>query len=362
MRSVQCCISWRSAPFPVFSVADNSAPLYDRKQNMVPWKFESNPGWPPAFAWACIAVGLTLGIGFARGQDYPNRPIRIIASGVGSGGDIGARLIGHGIAGPLGQQVIVDNRGGVIAGLTVAKAPADGYTLLLQSATLWVGPLLQKDSPYDAEKDFSPITLVASETNVVVVHPSVPAKTVKELIALARARPGALNYASGASGSSNHLAGELFKAMAGVNIVRISYKGIGLALNELLGGQVHMSFGTVGAVAPHISSGRLRGLAVTSARPSGLFPELPTAAASGLPGYESGSSYGLLAPARTPAAIITRLNQETVRVINQTEVKERFLASGSEPVGSSPEALAATIRSEIAKWSKLINDADIRAD
>lgn len=179
---------------------------------------------------------------------------------------------------------------------------------------------------------------------------------------MARAKPGALNYSSGATGSSNHLAGELFKAMAGVNIVRIPYKGIGLAINDLLGGQVHMSFGTVGAVAPHIKSGRLRALAVTSARPSVLFPDLPTAAAAGLPGYESGSPYGMFAPARTPEMIIARLNQEIVRVIHQPDVRKKFLASGSEPVSSSPEDLAAKIRSEIAKWSRLIKDAGIRLE
>jgi len=297
----------------------------------------------------------------AQSQDYPNRPIRIVASGVGSGGDIAARLLAQGMSGPLGQQMIVDNRGGIIAGLTVVKAPPDGHMLLLQSGTLWVGPLLQS-TPFDVIKDFAPISLITSEPNVLVVHPSLPAKTVKDLIALAKARPGDLDYASGATGSSNHLAGELFKAMAGVNIVRISYKGIGLAMNDLLGGQVHMSFGTVGAVAAHIKSGRVRGMAVTSAKPSALLPELPTAAATGLPGYESGSAYGLFAPARTPDAIIARLNQEIVRLIAQPDLRKKFLAGGSEPVGSSPEELASTIRSEIAKWSKLIKDAGIRAE
>ena len=306
-------------------------------------------------------VWMVLGASAAGSQDYPVRPVRIVASGVGSGGDIAARLIAQGIAGPLGQQVIVDNRGGIIAGLTVVKAPPDGYMLLLQSGTLWVGPLLQS-TPFDVVKDFAPISLITSEPNVLVVHPSLPAKSVKELIALAKAKPGELNYGSGATGSSNHLAGELFKAMAGVNIARISYKGIGLAIIDLLGGQVHMSFGTVGAVAPHIQSGRLRGMAVTSEKPSALLPELPTAAATGLPGYESGSPYGLFAPAKTPEAIIARLNQEIVRFINQPDARKRFLAGGSDPVGSSPELLAATIRFEITKWGRLIKDAGIRAE
>jgi tripartite-type tricarboxylate transporter receptor subunit TctC len=294
-------------------------------------------------------------------QDYPLRPIRIVASGVGSGGDIAARIIAQAVSGPLGQQVIVDNRGGILAGLTVVKSPPDGYMLLLQSGTLWIGPLLQS-TPFDVVRDFAPISLITSEPNVLVVHPSLPVKSVRELIALAKARPGELDYASGATGSSNHLAGELFKAMAGVNIVRISYKGIGAAMIDLLGGQVQMSFGTVGAVAAHIKSGRVRGLAVTSAKPSALLPELPTAAATGLPGYESGSAYGLLAPAKTPEAIVMRLNQEIVRIINQPDIRKRFLGAGSEPVGSSPDELAATIRLEIAKWSKLIKDTGMRAD
>ncbi|MBI4189464.1 MAG: tripartite tricarboxylate transporter substrate binding protein [Betaproteobacteria bacterium] len=315
----------------------------------------------PRFAVWMFSVGMmVLGAGVVSGQEFPNKPIRMVTSPPGGGADFASRLIAQGLSGPLGQQVIVDNRGGIIPMEIVSKAPPDGYTLLL-SASLWLTPLLQ-NTPYDPVRDFSPITLVGNSPNVLVVHPSLPVKSVKELIALAKARPGELNYASGATGASTHLAAESFKSMAGVDIARIPYKGNGPALNALIGGQVQLMFATAGSVTPHLKSGRLKGLAVTSARPSALAPGLPAVTTSGLAGYESAAPYGIFAPAGTPATLINRLNQEIVRVLKQADVKDRFFNSGIEIVGSSPEGLAATVKSEMARSGKVIKDAGIRAE
>jgi tripartite-type tricarboxylate transporter receptor subunit TctC len=241
----------------------------------------------------------------------------------------------------------------------VSKAPPDGYTLLIDAASFWIGPLLQ-ETPYDPVKDFAPVTLTDSAPNVLVVNPSLPVKSVKELIALAKARPGELNYGSSSTGSTPHLAAELFNMMAGVKIVRVPFKGSGPAVISLLGGQVQLMFATAGSVAPHVKSGRLRALAVASLQPSALAPGLPTIAASGVPGYEAVAFEGMFAPAKTPVAIIDRLNQEIVRVLNRAEVKERFFNAGVETVGSTPEEFAAAIKSNVAKWGKLIKDAGIR--
>jgi tripartite-type tricarboxylate transporter receptor subunit TctC len=210
--------------------------------------------------------------------------------------------------------------------------------------------------------DFSPISLASKSPNILAVHPSLPSKSVKELIGLAKAKPGQLNYASTATGGANHLSAELFKAMAGVNIVRIAYRGTGPALTALISGEVHLTFTSATAVAPHIKAGRLRGLAVTSAEPTPLAPGLPTVAASGIPGYEVESTDSILGPARMPPPIIKRLNQEIVRVLNQAEIKAKFLNAGVEAAPSSPEQLAATIKSEMAKWGKLIRDAGIQGE
>jgi len=300
--------------------------------------------------------------GVAASQDFPYRPTRIITVQPGGVGDLIARPLAQGLAAPLGQPVIVENRpSGVIPGDMVAKASPDGYTLLVTSAILWIGPLMQK-SPYDPVKDFAPITLLATTPNVLVVHPSLPAKSVGELIAAAKAKQGALNYASAGAGGSTHLAAELFKSMAGVDIVKISYRGAGPAIVDLLGGQVHLMFATAGSVTPHIKSGKVRALAVTSAQPSVLVPGLPTIAASGVPGYVSASPYGMFATAGTPGAIIRRLNKEVVGVISTPEIRERFLNLGVEVVGSSPEQLASTVKSEMARMGKVIKDAGIRLE
>lgn len=310
--------------------------------------------------WVIAATLAASSAGMASGQTYPNKPVRIVASEAGGAGDFVARVIAQGIAGPLGQSVVVENRPLIIDPLIVLKALPDGYTLLLGGTALWIQPLLEK-MPYDAVKDFLPISILTISPHVLIVHPSVPVKSVRELIDLAKSKPGALNYASNPIGSSPHLAAELFKSMAGVNFVRIAYKGSAPSLNALLGGEVQLTFVTSGTVAPHLKSDRLRALAVTTLQPTTLFPGMPTVAAS-LPGYEAVSMLGMFAPAKTPAAIISRLSQEIGRVLRQTEVKEKFSNAGVEAIGSSPEELAAKIKSEGTRTAKLIKDAGIRAE
>ena len=317
------------------------------------------------FIAVLLALGAIAGAVAAAGQDYPRKPIRLVTAEPGGGNDFAARLIVQGLGGSLGQPMIVDNRGGaggIIAADIVAKAQPDGYTLLLYANNIWIIPLLRSNTPFDVIRDFAPITWAAKSPNTVVVHPALPVKSVEDLIAHARARPGELNYGSGGTGSSTHLAVELLKSMAGVNIVRVPFRGNAPALNALFAGEVHMMIATAGTVAPHLKSGRLRALAVTSAQPSPLAPGLPTMAASGLPGYESIQIYGVFAPSRAAAGIVKRLNEEIVRVLGRTDVKEKFLAAGVEPVGSTPQQLAATIKSEIVRMSKVIKDAGIREE
>ena len=309
-------------------------------------------------AWMFTVGMMVLGADVVSGQTYPNKPIRIMATQPGGLTDIVARLIAPGLTANLGQQIVVDNRGALIAVEIAAKAPPDGYTLLVNGSAFWLLPLLRNNVSWDPVRDFAPITMAVRSPSVLVVHPSVPVKSVADLIALAKARPGALNYAAGTIGATPHLAAELFKAMAGVNIVRVGYKGTGPSVIALVGGEVHLMFAGLGSVAPHVKSGRLRALAVTSAQPSALVPGLPTVAAS-LPGYEAASILGIFAPAKTPATIINRLHQEIVRAINRTEVKERLFNAGVEVVGSSPEEFTATVKDDMARMGKVIKDAGI---
>ena len=296
-------------------------------------------------------------------QSFPARPIRIVTSDAGGGSDIVARAIAQGISVPFGQPVIVENRaGGVIAGEAVSKAPADGYTLLYFGNALWLLPLLRANVPYDAVRDFVPITLGVIAPGVLTVHPPLPARSVKELVALGKARPGQLNYGSSAIGTSNHLAAELFKSMAKVNFVRIGYKGGGAMLNDLVAGQIQLAFGVMTSMMPQVKAGRLRALGVTSLQRASQVPDVPTIAEAGLPGYESLSITGMFAPAKTPEPIINRLNHEIVQVLHRPDVKTRFLDIGVEPIGSSPEQFAAKIRSEIVKWGKIIKEAGIREE
>ena len=316
---------------------------------------------PRLVAWM-FAVGVTvLGTGGVSGQTYPSKVIRIVTSAPGGGSDVLSRLIAPGLTETLGQQVIVDNRGSNAPEI-VAKAPPDGYTLLVSGSPLWLLPLLRANTPWDAVKDFAPITLAVNSPSILVVHPSLPVKSVKELIALAKAKPGELNYASGTPGATPHLAAELFKVMAGVNIVRVGYKGTGPGILGVMSGQVELMFPNAGSVMPHVKSGRLRALAVCNAQPSALVPGLPTVAASGLPGYETVSPQAVLAPAKTPVTLVNRLHQEIVRVLNRADVKERLFNSGGEAVGNSPEEFAAKMKSDIARTGKLIKDAGIREE
>ncbi len=315
----------------------------------------------PHFApWAITVGTMALGAGVVSGQDYPTNPVRIVCSGLGGGNDFTARMIAQGLIGSLGQRVIVDNRpSGVIPGEVVSKAPPDGYTLLLSGSALWLLPFLLDKVSYDPVKDFSPITLAVTSTNILAVHPSLPVKSVKELIALAKARPGELNFGTAGSGSASHLAGELFKAMARVDIVWINYKSPGAAITDLIAGRMQLTFGSAASTKSYVDAGKLRALAVTSAQPSPLFPGLPSVAASGLPDYELVAPFGLFAPAGVSPAIINRLNQEVVRAINRPGSKERFASAGLEIVGSAPEQLAAVMKAEMAKLGKLIKDAGI---
>jgi tripartite-type tricarboxylate transporter receptor subunit TctC len=285
----------------------------------------------------------------------------MVVPGVANSSNFTARIIANGLSASLGQSVVVDGReGGVIAAEIASRAAPDGYTLHVNGSGLWLLPFMRSRVPYDAARDFVPVTLAVSTPNIVVVHPSVPAKSVGELIALARARPGALNCATGNPGTSNHLAAELFKARTGVDFTRIPYKGGGPAINDLIGGQVQLMFASAPSIIQHVQTGRVRALAVTSPRPSALAPGLPTVAEMGVPGYESVAIFGVLAPARTPPAIVTRLNREIVAVLNQPETKDRLFKSGSEVVGSTPEAFGAAIKKEVATLGKLIQDAGIR--
>jgi tripartite-type tricarboxylate transporter receptor subunit TctC len=311
---------------------------------------------------ACSALLTTLVPAAACGQEQSGKTIRIVTTAVGGGGDFVARLLAQSISGPLGQPVIVDNRAaGVIVGELVLRAPPDGHTLLVASNSFWIGPLLEK-TPYDPIRDFAPISLASSAPNILVVHPSLPVKSVKDLIALAKGRPGEMNYGSSGTGGSSHLAAELFKHMARVDIVRIPYKGSAPALIDLLGGRVHLMFSTAAPVAPHIQSGKLRALAVSTAKPSAILPGLPTIAASGVPGYEAAQFTGVFTAAKAPAPIVSRLHQEIVRALGRADIREKFMSAGVEPVGSTQQQLRSVMTSEFARIEKLVREANIRTE
>ena len=312
---------------------------------------------------AVIAGCTVLGAGAGHAQEYPSRLIKIVTAAAGGGSDFIARIVAQGIAGPLGQQIIIDNKGtGVLAGEAAVKAPPDGYTLTVQGGAFWIGPLLRKTA-YDPVRDFMPISLVVREVNILAVHPAVPAQSVRELIAYTKANPGKLNYSSPGVGSTTHLASELLKAMAGVDMVHVPYQGNQPAISALMANEVQMAIFDAGLIAPQVKAGRLRALAVTSLEPTALAPGLPTMAAAGLPGYESIGMTGIFAVGdKVPRAIITRLNQEILKFLAKPEIKEQFLKSGVEMVGSTPEQFAEAIRADIAKTSKLIKDIDLRIE
>ena len=301
--------------------------------------------------------------GGARAQDYPSKLIRIITTPVASGGDVVAREMSAGMSGPLGQPIVVENRAALNAIEYVAKSSPDGYTLLVNGSVIWIQPLLQKGTPWDPVRDFAPITLAARSPNVLVVSPTITAKTVAELVALARAKPGALNYFSAGPGSTSQLAAELFKSMGGgLNIVGVAYKGTGQGMIDLMEGRIQMGFVVAASVAGHVKSGKLRALAVTSRQPTPLAEGLPTISDSGLPGYESVLILGAFAPAKTAPAIINRLNREMLKVLNEPSAKQRLFAAGADVVASTPEELLSAGKADMVRWSKVIAEAGIQAE
>ena len=315
---------------------------------------------PHAERWMLVAGLVMVSVNPAFAQDYASKPIRVITGSPGGSTDFTTRQVAQALSTALGQQVIVENRDGLLAAQAVAKAPPDGYTLVAAGGSLWITPLLQKTG-YDAVTDFSPVSLLVRDVSLFVVHPSVPVTSIKELIALAKARPGQLNYATSGVGSTPHLATELFKAMSGINMVHIPYKGNSQALADLIGGQVQLALISAPSATPHIKSGKLRALAVTSAQPTPLAPGMPTVAAT-LPGFEAVGLTALFAPAKTPGAIVKRLNEEAARFLRTGEAQETFLKRGAEAVGSSPEQLAAAMKTEIERLGKLVKDLGIRAE
>jgi len=314
-----------------------------------------------------LAISLVdaLVISSATAQDYPNRTIRIIVPFTPGGAtDVVTRIVAQKLSEQTGRQVVTDNRGGaggIVGAEAVAKAPPDGYTLVMgTSGTHAINASLYPKLSYDPVKDFAPVTRTALLPSMILAHPSVPATNVRELIAIAKKNPGQLTYAS--SGSAQYLTGALFTSMAQIDMLHVPYKGGGQAMPAQLGGEVALSFSTVVSSLPHIKSGRLRGLAVTSAKRTPAAPEFPTVAESGLPGYEAVSWYGVLAPAGTPRDILMRLNMEIVRALKLPEVRQLMLAQGAEPVSESPEQFAALIKSDIAKWGDVVRKSGAKAD
>lgn len=303
----------------------------------------------------------------AAADAYPAKPLRfVVAFPPGGGTDIIARSIAQKLAERIAQQVVVDNRpgaGGNIGTDMVAKSAPDGYTLLMGSAgPLAINASLFGKMPFDPIKDLAPVTLAASTPNVLVVHPSLKAATVNDLIALAKARPGEINFASSGHGTPAHLAGELFNSMAGVKMVHVPYKGAAPALSDLLGGQVQLMFSTMPPALPHVKDGKLRALAVTSAKRSPAAPGLPTVDEIALQGFEANTWHGVVVPARTPSAIVARLNREIVAILHLPDVVERLSGQGAEPVGSTPREFAAYIRAETLKWARVVRESGAKAE
>ncbi len=304
---------------------------------------------------------LLSGIACANAAEYPVKPLRIVTSEAGGGNDVPARIVAQGLKLALGQQVVIENRpSGVVPAEIVVKAAPNGYTLLFYNNALWTAPLIQA-TPYDMLRDFTPVSAVARAVNVLVVNSALPAKSVADLVALAKTKPGGLNYGSSGTGASNHLAAEMFRTMALIDIVRVNYKGAGPALTALIAGELQLMFPSAGAATPHVRAGRVKALAVTSAAPSALFPGLPAIAAT-LPGYESLAIYGLFAPAGTPPAIIFRLNTVIAQFLARADIQERFAAAGMDAAASTPGQLGASVQAEVARISKVIKAAGIRGD
>jgi tripartite-type tricarboxylate transporter receptor subunit TctC len=314
-----------------------------------------------------LAIGLALAAAAASAQGYPEKPLRIIAPFPPGGNvDIHARVIAAGLAEVLGQTVLVDNRGGaggMIGAEAVAKAPPDGYTLLLGSnGPVSIGPLLYSKAAYEPLRDFAPITLLSVSPMTFALHPSIPAKNVKELIALLKARPGKVTMATAGTGTSNHLAGELFQSMTGTKMVHVPYKGSGPALVDVLGGQVDLIIDQVASSIAHIRAGKLRPIAVTTDKRATVMPDVPTFDEAGLKGYEASTYAALLAPANTPKDVVAKLNAATLRVLGTNATKERFAQMGAEPAGNSSEQFAAFLKQDVAKWAKVIKEGNIKVE
>ena len=323
------------------------------------------PRSPLAHIIACLVAACALAP--AHSQVYPSRAVRIVSPfPPGGANDIVSRVIAQKLSEAINQQVVVENRPGAAGGIgseAVAKSLPDGHTLVMGTlATHGINASVYKKLPYDVEKDFAPITLTASIPIVLVAHPAVPVASVKELIALARERPGRLDFASSGAGSVNHLAGELFKSMARVYITHIPYRGSAPALTDTLSGQVPLMFDLIPSSLQHVRAGKVRALGVTSAQRSSLLPEVPTLSESGLSGYEVTSWFGLLAPARTPPEVIARLNVEVVRILRSPDVQERLSGQGAEPMPSTPDQFARVISSDLAKWAKLVREIGLQPE
>lgn len=318
----------------------------------------------PAYLIALCAV-LSVSVPAAAADQYPQRPVRlVIPYPPGGAGDIVGRLLGNSLSAAMGQQFVSDNRGGggqIIATQISASAAPDGYTLFLASATHSINPALRNKLPYDTLKDFAPITLIAQSPLVFVAHPSLKAANIKELIALAKAQPGRINYASSGPGTGGHMSVELLKSLTGIDLVHIPYKGAGPALIDVVAGQVQIICTSPLPAMPHVKTGRLRALGMTSLQRSPAYPDVPPVADT-VPGYQSTLWYALLAPAGTPPAILKKVHGETVKALAASQMREQLLALGATPVGNSPQELQSFIRDEIAMWTKLVKQANIRLD
>jgi tripartite-type tricarboxylate transporter receptor subunit TctC len=318
-----------------------------------------------AAACGCLVVLAVAAVGSAHAQ-YPAKPVRwILPFPPGGGSDALARIMSPKFAEVLGQQIIIDNRPGAGANIgaeVASKAPPDGYTILMGNVAHAINVTLYAKPGYDLVKDFAAVNLLASTPNIVVVHPSVPVRSIHDLIALAKSRPGELDLASSGSGSSAHLAGELFNNMTGTRMNHVPYKGGGPAVAALIGGEVSIGFATTPSVIGHVKSGKLRGLAVTTSKRSAATPELPTVSEAGVKGYEAGTWYGLLVPTGTAKETISRLHAESMKVLAAPDVKPRLDAAGFEAIGSTPDQFGTYIRSEVVKWGKVVRAAQVRID
>ena len=317
-----------------------------------------------AAAWLAFA---TLGTAYAQGQAYPNRPVRaIVPIAPGGGTDTIGRLVTTRLSEVMGQQFVVDNRaggGGTIGVAIAAHAQPDGYTILFGSISSHaVGPAMYKKLPYDHIKDFAPVSLVGTVPNVLVVHPSLPVTSVSELISYAKANPGKINYGSAGIGSPPHLSMELLKSMAGIDMVHVPYKGAGPALADLLGGQTRVMCTSLAGQIPYIKAGRVRALAVTTAKRNAQLPDVPTVSEAGIPGYEVTIWYAVFAPARVPKPIVALLNSELVKLLNSPDMKERMAQFGVDSAPSTPAELAAFVKSETIKWTKTVQDAGVKLE